>query len=314
MKVFISWSGDVSHKVACVWRDWLPFVIQAVDPYVSSKDIDKGARWSEDIATELEASSYGIICVTASNPSAPWLNFEAGALSKSFDKSRVSPFLLGLNRSDVPAGPLVQFQSTIFERQDVLKLVQGINAQCDESPLDEPRVVQMFEVMWPKLEKNLAALQDEAAQPGADGDKTAPAVRGEAEILGELLELVRSQQRVLASPDILLPAGYLREVMGQAGSLASISPETFYELAVYFEELQGVAFMSDADSRVLKLIQQLETPIRYLEERADKARGRNPEMRETPERARRRREKIRGLELRLEREKETGSKDQPPLE
>ena len=107
MKVFLSWSGDISHKVAVALRDWLPSVIQSLEPYVSSEDIDKGARWSTDIAKELEKSSYGILCITKDNVDAPWLNFEAGALSKSVEKSRVSPFLFGLKRSDVKPGPLL---------------------------------------------------------------------------------------------------------------------------------------------------------------------------------------------------------------
>ena len=83
MKVFISWSGEKSHKIANILREWMPCVIQSIKPYVSSKDIDKGARWSTDIAKELEDSYFGIICVTKSNINAPWINFEAGALSKA---------------------------------------------------------------------------------------------------------------------------------------------------------------------------------------------------------------------------------------
>lgn len=110
MKIFISWSGEISHQVAVVLRDWLPLVIQSIEPYVSSEDIDKGARWSSDIATELDDSSFGILCVTEDNFEAPWLNFEAGALGKSVEKSNVK-------RSDVH-GPILQFQSTIFEKAD----------------------------------------------------------------------------------------------------------------------------------------------------------------------------------------------------
>ena len=61
MKVFISWSGECSKKVALLFRDWLPTVIQAIDPFVSSEDIEKGARWNTDIAQELKESSFGLI-------------------------------------------------------------------------------------------------------------------------------------------------------------------------------------------------------------------------------------------------------------
>lgn len=99
LKVFISWSGEESHKVALVLREWLPSVIQSITPYVSSEDIDKGTRWASDIAGELDESSFGILCVTKDNLNAPWLNFEAGALGKSVDKSRVCPFLFRIKRS-----------------------------------------------------------------------------------------------------------------------------------------------------------------------------------------------------------------------
>lgn len=106
MKVFISWSGNKSHKVALVFREWLPSVIQSLEPYVSSEDIDKGARWSTDIAKELEDSTVGILCVTKENLHAPWLSFEAGALSKTMDKAYVTPFLFDIKRSEVN-GPVL---------------------------------------------------------------------------------------------------------------------------------------------------------------------------------------------------------------
>lgn len=207
--MFISWSGDISRQVAEVFRSWLPSVIQVVRPYVSSEDIDKGARWSADISRELEDSNYGILCVTRENLAAPWLNFEAGALSKSFDKSHVSPFLFQIDRNDVQ-GPLLQFQSTIFDKDDVLKLARSINTACDPCLLDENRLDSIFAVWWPTLEKQLNGIvsgrgpQDNSVQDGK---------RSVENILDEVLTLVRSQQKIISDPAELLPRGYIEHVL-----------------------------------------------------------------------------------------------------
>lgn len=64
MKVFISWSGPRSKSLADALREWLPLVLQYVEPFVSDKDISAGDRWAQAIADELEASNFGIIYVT----------------------------------------------------------------------------------------------------------------------------------------------------------------------------------------------------------------------------------------------------------
>lgn len=152
MKVFLSWSGEQSHNVAVVFRDWFPLVIQSLIPYVSSEDIDKGARWSTEIATELEKSTFGILCVTKENLNAPWLNFEAGALSKTMDKSFVSPFLFNIKRSEVN-GPILQFQSTVFEKEDIKKLLKTLNNACGVKKLTSGLLDQSFETWYPVLEE-----------------------------------------------------------------------------------------------------------------------------------------------------------------
>jgi TIR domain-containing protein len=212
MKVFLSWSGDLSLKIACALRDWLPSVIQSMKPYVSSEDIDKGTRWSTDIAKELEESSFGLICVTKDNMEAPWVNFEAGALSKTFDKSKVCPFLLNVKRSELQ-GPLLQFQSVIYDHDDIFKLVTSINATLPEAEqLDEARLKKVFEVWWPELQQELDSLDTGTPTPQPTSGST-PSVDPAGPILEELLELARTQQKLLRSPDELLPPSYMRHLM-----------------------------------------------------------------------------------------------------
>lgn len=196
MKVFLSWSGDRSHKIALVLRDWLPSVLQSIKPYVSSEDIDKGARWSTDIAKELEDSSFGILCVTKENLNAPWLTFEAGALSKTMDKSYVTPFLVDIKRSEV-SGPILQFQSTIFEKDDLEKLVKDINKACGSDMLDEDRLVRTFEVWYGELEKSLKQVIEETEE--SVPKETEENSEDTSDIVEEVLEIARINQKLIRS-------------------------------------------------------------------------------------------------------------------
>lgn len=209
MKVFLSWSGSKSHKVALTLRDWLPSVIQSIEPYVSSEDIDKGARWSTDIAKELEDSGFGILCVTKDNLHAPWLTFEAGALSKKLEKSFVSPFLFDIKRSEIN-GPILQFQSTVQNEDDVLKLIKTMNKACGETKLSDEMIDKAFKAWYPNLQNELKKVTAEFKD--APDEQEEPA-KEKQEILEELLELTRINQKILRSPDILLPPEYLNDVL-----------------------------------------------------------------------------------------------------
>ena len=113
MKVFLSWSGETSHRVAIALHRWLPHMLHHIKPFLSSSDIKKGDRWSDALAVELQNAKYSIICVTPYNVNKPWMNFEAGALSKIVGSSFVAPFLFRLDRSGLK-GPLLQFQVTVY--------------------------------------------------------------------------------------------------------------------------------------------------------------------------------------------------------
>jgi hypothetical protein len=247
MKVFLSWSGTTSHRVACALREWLPSVMQSLIPYVSSEDIDKGARWSTDIAKELEDSRYGIICVTRENIHAPWVNFEAGALSKVFDKSFVTPFLFDLKRSDVQ-GPLLQFQSTIWDKDDVLKLLKSINNRSTETEkLKDDKLTRAFEVWWPQLEADLKAIEPVATENTDVHDKHKDKV---PQILEELLELTRNHQKILANPTAILPPEYLQHIMETSRELSRHrrhDPEILEAIHAHLIELEETLSSHEKD-------------------------------------------------------------------
>lgn len=192
MKVFISWSKDVSQQLAIALRDWLPEVIQEVSPWMSSMDIGKGERWSDTIATELADTNQGLICVTRENQYEAWLNFEAGALAKTLPDAKVRPILLGVQPHEV-IGPLAQFQATrIEDEEDVRKLVASLNAECSK-PLEYERLERSFARTWSSFAGSLTTISTTDRKEDS-GDQ-----RAVDDMVKELLGITRSIQRGLTS-------------------------------------------------------------------------------------------------------------------
>jgi hypothetical protein len=57
--IFITYSGPTSLKVAEALHKWLPKIVNAFQPWLSSADIDSGARWNAEVAKKLESASAG---------------------------------------------------------------------------------------------------------------------------------------------------------------------------------------------------------------------------------------------------------------
>jgi hypothetical protein len=194
MRVFLSWSGEQSHGIARALYDWIPILIQSAEPFLSSEEIDKGTRWGTSVAGELSRTNFGIICLTAENLGAPWVLFEAGALAKVVDQSRVAPILFGVKVSEVQ-GPLAQFQLTNFDKSDMERLFSSINAACEDSSLDQARLARAFEAIWPELEKKIKSIP--AARPASPTKQA-----NTNDILEEILSLTRQQSVALNSPEL----------------------------------------------------------------------------------------------------------------
>jgi hypothetical protein len=181
MKVFISWSGSRSQALAEALKDWLPMILQHVEPWLSKSDIEAGQRWSAELAKELEGSNFGIICATPENINSQWTLFEAGALAKFMQEGRVVPLLLDIEIKDI-SGPLAQFQAKKVDKVGFYDLVKSINKLSENKVLDG-HLNSLFELVWPNLNDKIKAIPNSVA--------TTKEKRPLEEILEELVATVR---------------------------------------------------------------------------------------------------------------------------
>lgn len=151
MKVFVSWSGERSKAVAEYMSHWLKCVIQSCEPWISTKEVDKGSILFNEIQESLNEVSVGIICLTKENKLKPWLLFEAGALAKGLEKSRVCTFLIDLEPEDVE-DPLSQFMHTRPRKTEMLSLLQTINGSLKSNKLSSSVLESAFNTYWPQFE------------------------------------------------------------------------------------------------------------------------------------------------------------------
>ncbi len=192
MKVFISWSGKRSQALAQALHEWIPLVLQYVDPWVSETDISAGDRWALAVASELEASNFGIICITPENLSSEWVLFEAGALAKSMQDAKVIPLLFGLEFSDI-TGPLSQFQAKKVDQDGITEVIQAINAVAENKTSNET-VKKLVPALWSQLENSLENI--------SDIEPSAKSMRPTNEILEELVTGVRGLEGRLREFDV----------------------------------------------------------------------------------------------------------------
>ncbi|MGL1098096.1 toll-Interleukin receptor [Vibrio vulnificus] len=167
---------------------WLQCVIQAVDPWMSSKDIDRGSLWFSEINDQLQSTTIGIICLTLENKTKPWILFEAGALAKGLSNSRVCTFLIDLEPTDVGT-PLSQFNHTFPTQEGMWELVRTLNNSLKDKALKEKTLELVFETYWPKFESDFNQILKDTPQA-----ETAEK-RGEDDILLEILNSTRAMDR-----------------------------------------------------------------------------------------------------------------------
>jgi hypothetical protein len=162
--IFISWSGDSSRATAEALREFLLSVFKGeVRPWFSPVDIGKGKLWSRELTTALERAQFGIICVTRTNRGSPWLLFEAGAIAKVINSSRVCPYLLDLKPGEL-SGPLSLFQLTAATRAETRLLLEQVNHQL-ERPLYKRTLHSAIDKHWLALSRRFSQIRRRTISP-----------------------------------------------------------------------------------------------------------------------------------------------------
>jgi len=159
-KVVLSWSGEISGKVATSLARFLKLTLQASEPWVSLQNIAVGSFWHEELWKALRTARLGIVCLTPDNVNSKWMHFEAGVIAKTFGKGGTCPYLLNLHPAQV-TGPLQHLQCTTADELGTFRLVQEINKTLRVGKLEPEMLADAFHAHWPVLRDTLGKLADE---------------------------------------------------------------------------------------------------------------------------------------------------------
>lgn len=189
MKVFISWSGQLSREIAMCLRDILPLALMRIKFWMSETDIAPGSQWSQEVRRNLSESTVGIICLTPENLDSSWIYYESGALSHAVGNNLVIPYL-----HDIPAknltGPLSLFHSVQADEEGTRKLFQAINnAAAGEDRLSERELELSFTNWWSHIKSRLENIKPEKKEIR----------RSDRELLEEVLEMVKQNSNQTGS-------------------------------------------------------------------------------------------------------------------
>ncbi len=235
MKVFMSWSGARSRAAAELLGNWTKCVIQATQPWISTRGIDRGALWFSSINDELKDTTVGIVCLTHENKNKPWILFEAGALAKGLANSRVCTFLVDLEPKDLQ-DPLAQFNHTFPTKDGLWSLVVTLNNSI-ATPLEQGILVQVFETNWPQFDKKFNDLLAQNPQEGV------VEVRSNDSMLEEILASTRGLSHRLRAIEDRQDAGL--DSIGKAWQTEDVVATTSWGGDDQISVIHGINFIQN---------------------------------------------------------------------
>ena len=164
MKIFISWAKPKSKKIASLIREFLEGLFHdQIEAWISDENIKTGDRPTVAISQALKECDKGIFCILKENYEAPWIMYEAGAISthehctisEEKDNCVIWPILF----EDIPTeqlykNPLYQFQFVEFSREKMYKFVQEVNYTINAFK-NVSTLEKQFGYYWDELNKGI---------------------------------------------------------------------------------------------------------------------------------------------------------------
>lgn len=158
MKLFISWSGKRSGKVAKAFKDYLPKIIKNLekdDIFLSLSDLKSGDIWFSEIQENLRKCDTVLVLLTEENIDSKWLLFEAGAIS---NKEVNNVHICTIDNLNIfSTSPFYNYQiSKCTNKDNTLELILSLLSKEEE----ELQATINFEKQWKFIEDILKKVKN----------------------------------------------------------------------------------------------------------------------------------------------------------
>ena len=152
VKIFISWFGNYSRKVAKELRDLLNLLYDAFELFMSESDINPSADWEFEIDNQQHNTDVMIAILTAKSIRSSAVNYEIGRMGTiKTPKTKVYTILAESTLKSVKIGwPLNKFPHAKLDRNGVQSVSEDIwkNYSCSSTN----QVLNSFRKRWGNFE------------------------------------------------------------------------------------------------------------------------------------------------------------------
>lgn len=154
----------------------LPSLFDDAKPWISTEN-RSGSIWLPEIDKQLSDTDFGIVCVSKQNQGAPWLNYEAGALSRKVDAKReLMPVLLvDFDDTVEVKGPVTGFQMKFATLDGFYSIMKDLNESELGPGIDKDILRKRVELNWPTIESEVQKVktshESQEAQKRTEDDK-----------------------------------------------------------------------------------------------------------------------------------------------